>query len=558
MSKSLPRDFIRIAYDYATDVVHGRILACKFNVQACQRFLDDIERDDIEMRPKKAQSICMFIEKLRHIKGKWAGRYIALEPWQVFILVNVFGWYYKDGRRRFKNVYLEIPRKNAKSTLSSGVALYLVGLDGEGGAEVYSAATTRDQAKIVFNDAKRMVDRDKDMREFTGLGSSAHAVTHENTSSLFKAVSADAGTLDGLNVHGAIIDEYHAHKTREVVEVLETGTGARENPLMWKITTAGDNIAGVCYEERDYAVKVLRRTVVDEATDSTFTMIFTVDEGDDWKDENSWRKANPNYGISVNPNDLRLKAKKASETPGKKAGFLTKHLNVWVASANAWIDIEKWSKCVYPDIDWDEFAPDPCWIGLDLASRKDIAALQLLFRRDGRWYTFGRYYIPKDRLDDDGNAMYEAWVDEGHLIATEGNVTDFTRIQADIEDFCRQFDVQNVAYDPYQATKLVNELTEQGIPCIEVKQTYLVLSEPMKEVEAQILSEGIVQDGNPCMAWMMSNVVEHKDGKDNVRPDKEKQDKKIDGPVALIMAFAVAMRDEYGGSVYEKRRSLFA
>lgn len=553
------RDFVRIAYDFAVDVVKGRIVSCQFVKQAAQRFIDDLERKDITIKHKKADAICLFIERLRHIKGKWAGKRIVLEPWQVFILVNIFGWYYvATGKRRFRNVYLEIPRKNAKSTLTSGVGLFCLALEGEGGAEVYSAATTRDQARIVFSDAKRMVERDSELREFTGIDTSAHAITHEDSASIFRALSADAGTLDGLNVYAGLIDELHKHKTADVLEVLETGTGARENPLIWTITTAGTDIGGVCYDRRDYAKRVLSRTVLDEMSDSFFTMIYTIDEGDDWKAESSWMKANPNYGISVNPIDLRLKAKHAAESPMKLAGFKTKHLNIWVSSAYAWMDMEMWNKCAVPNFDMYEYTPDPAWIGLDLASRRDIAAVQVLVRRDKRLYTFGKYYIPRARLDDEGAAQNVAWVEQGYLTVTEGEIIDFSVIEDDILNLCREFDVQAVAYDPFQATKLVTELSDKGITVVEVKQTYAMLSEPMKELETDVYTQKLGHDGNPCMGWMMSNVVARRN-LENIRPDKESQQKKVDGPVALILAKAVAMRDDINGlgSVYDERKSLF-
>lgn len=553
------RDFVKIAHDYATDVLAGRILACEFIKLACQRFLDDQKRRDLVMKPKKVAAICLFIEKLRHIKGKWAGKTISLESWQIFILCNIFGWYYaKTGKRRFRDVYLEVPRKNAKSTLTSGVGLFMLSLEGEGGAEVYSAATTRDQAKIVFLDAKRMVDKDEEVREMTGISTSAHTIVHEDSSSVFRPLSADANTLDGLNVYSALIDEYHKHPNASVLEVLETGMGARENPLLWVITTSGDDIGSACYDRRDFSINVLRKVVVDEKSDTYFTMIYTIDEGDDWKAESTWRKANPNYGVSVNPDDLLLKARHAESNPSKKAAFLTKHLDVWVSSSKAWLDIARWSACRLEGFDPFEYTPDPVWIGLDLASRRDIAAMQVLARRDSRLFTWGKYYIPRARLEDEGNAMYRSWADQGFLTVTDGDIIDFNRIEDDLLEVCRDYDVQGVAFDPYQATKLMTEISDKGVTCVEVKQSYAMLSEPMTELEADIISEGIEHDGNPVMAWMMSNVVERKNGEYR-RPDKESAHKKVDGAVALIMAKALAMRDDINGlgSVYDQRKSLF-
>lgn len=552
------RDYVGIAYEYAIDVTNDRVPACIFIKQACKRFLQDCDRKDIELKLAKVESVCMFVEKLKHIKGKWARTPIVLEPWQIFILVNVFGWYYvKTGKRRFRNVYLEVPRKNAKSTLTSGVGLYMTGVDGEGGAEVYSAATTRDQARIVFLDAKRMVDKNPELRENTGLSSAAHAIVHEDSSSIFRAVSADAQTLDGLNVYAGLIDELHAHKTRDVLEVLETGTGSRENPIIWTITTAGANIASVCYERREYAKLVLAGDSKDESTDAFFTMIYTVDEGDDWKVETTWIKANPNYGISVNASDLRIKARGAQQSPGKLAGFQTKHLNIWGSSAASWIHIDKWDACKR-DIDWSEFGPDMCWLGLDLASTRDIAALQFIFRRNSKWWTFGKYYIPEEVVEEDGNPMYKTWMDQGVLTMIPGPVIDQDVIKEDILAACREFDVQNLAYDPFQASKLIKELTDLNVPCIEVGQTFKNLSEPMKLLEKDIITQAILHDGNAAMKWMISNVVEKRDGKDNVQPAKEIESKKIDGPVALIMGLAVAQRDIVAGrSAYDVRKSLF-
>lgn len=553
------RDYVMIAVQYARGVIKGETLACIYVIQACKRFIADLKRKDLEMRAKKARRICMFIEKLKHVKGKWARTNIILEPWQIFILVNVFGFYWKGtNKRRFRQVYAEIPRKNAKSTLTSGVGLFGTALDGEIGAEVYSAATTRDQARIVFKDAQKMLRNNQEVREKTGLELSAHAVVHEESESSFKALSADANTLDGLSVYFGLIDEFHAHKTADIIDVIETATGARENPLIWIITTAGADIGRPCYEKRDFAINVLAKRIEDESSDAQFAIIYTIDKGDDWKTEEAWKKANPNYGVSVNPDDIRIKAKAAQQSPVKRAAFMTKHLNVWVNSMDSWMSPESWSACGGWKPDEHDFDENYVWLGVDLASRRDIVAIQLIIKRGGEWYTFGRYYVPSERLEDDGNSEYRSWAETGDLIAMEGNTVDFERIKSDIVGFCGQYDVRGVAYDPFQAAKLVNELNELDIPTVEVRQTYLSLSEPMKEMENLISDGKIKHDSNKCMEWMMANVVAKRDDKDNIRPVKETYKKKIDGPVAMIMAMALAHREVVQGSIYDERQSLFA
>lgn len=553
------RDFVKISIEYAKGVLAGRVVACRYVKLACQRYLKDLKRSDLEMRHNRVTSICLFIEKLKHIKGKWARTNIRLEPWQIFILANVFGFYWAGtNKRRFRDTYSEVPRKNAKSTITSGIGLYGTGLDGEYGAEVYSAATTRDQARIVFADAQKMLRNNEEVRDRTGLQPTAHSIVCEDTGGIFKALSSDANSLDGLNVYFGLIDEFHAHKDSDLIDVIETATGARENPLVWVITTAGTDLGRPCYERREFCIKILEGTVTDDAADAMFCIIYTIDKGDDWRDPAVWQKANPNFGISVDPMNLKIKAKAAQESPVKRAAFLTKHLNVWVNSGQAWIMPEKWDACGNPDMDKEEFSTDVCWIGLDLASRRDIAALQLLIRRGTKWYTFGRYYVPEARIEEDGNSEYRSWSEQGALVVTKGDTADFELIKSDIIEFCSVMDVQNIAYDPFQAAKLVNELNELELPTIEVRQNYLSMSEPMKELETLIINGGIEHDANPCMAWMMSNVVAKMDDKENVRPTKETAKKKIDGPVALIMAMSVAHRDVVQGSVYDERKSIYA
>jgi len=534
------------AHKYARDVVSGKIVACKYVKQACQRQIDDLKRWKGPKAPyyfdeAAAEFVCGFIECLPHIKGEWARqkRTIKLEQWQQFILCTVFGWKRRDGSRRFRTVYIEVARKNAKSTLSSGVGLYMLVADGEPGAEVYSAATTRDQARIVWEDAKRMAEKTPDLRQF-GVKAHAHAITNDDGGS-FKALSAEAKNLDGLNIHCGIIDELHAHRTREVFEVLETGTGARSQPLLWCITTAGSDRSGICYEQRGYALKILDRAVEDE---TYFGTVYTLDEKDDWADETTWGKANPNLGVSAKLDDLQRKAAKALQQTAAQPGFLTKHLDQWVNADQAWMDMRKWDACGDPTLNIEDFRGEPCWLGVDLASKTDIAALTALFAREGKRYLFRYCWAPEDTVDGSTNSQYAGWAIEGRLLTTDGATTDFDEIGDKIRDLAREYDLRAAAFDPWQALKLMQELQAEGVPVVEYRNTIGNLSEPMKQLEADVLDGHVVHEGCPMAAWMVSNVVCHRDQKDNVMPRKEHAVNKIDWPVSAIYAYGVYLRDE--------------
>lgn len=409
---------------YAERVVAGEIVAGEFVRLACQRFLDDLkygEERGIYFSEPRAQHILNFYKFVPHVKGALAGQPIELMDWHVFILINIFGFVIplvneetgevvmrSDGSgrpvmvRRFRTAYNEVARKNAKSTLSSGIGLYMTGADGEGGAEVYSAATTRDQARIVFEDAKNMVRKARStlgrLFDFNKL-----AIYQEQSASKFEPLSSDANNLDGLNIHCAIIDELHAHKTRDVWDVLETATGARLQSLLFGITTAGFNKEGICYEQRDYAIKVLRgyNSDVEGAVkdDSYFAIIYTLDEGDDPFDETVWQKANPGLGICKRWDDLRRLAKKAKEQVSARVNFFTKHMNVWVTAESAWMDMIKWEKCEYiaPQ---HELKTYPMWVGVDLAHKIDICAAAKLWRTDnGHVHADFKFWLPEGRLE---------------------------------------------------------------------------------------------------------------------------------------------------------------
>lgn len=861
-------------------MVEGRLPACRYTRLACERHLRDLETAHARGLWWDAEAVIdveLFYSALPHSKGEWAGQRIQLEGWQMFILGSLFGWKRLDGTRRFRSAYVEVPRKNGKSTTAAGLGLYLAFEDGEPGAEVYAAATKRDQAKIVWTEARRMVLRTAKLRErITVLTGNLNDHT---TASKFEPLGADADNLDGLNVHAYINDELHAQKTRAMQDVLETAVGARRQPLGFSITTAGSNRAGVCYDTRTYLVKVLEQVFDD---DGTFGVIYTIDDGDKWDDEACWclasdtklyarlrrgptvmtiqglmrdphpehielwdgrewvrvlggskatergqtvrlelrsgqrisctahhewptqrgkvradqlrrgdvvatttlpepeespalippdvgwfiglylaegshsksqggtsttiqfsghalenverlkrladlarsyagachahtygnrgtvnvecavleailqvyvggvtakdkylrpaawrqsnaflrqlaqgyldgdghydakndrfrlgfcrndrladslrtlaarlgarvrlrtgfakyqlgrrpiwkgewrwvvrahhssnasgeivglrrsgardfwhigvastdglfalasgvlthnSKANPNLNVSVKLDDMRAQAKKAKETPAARSAFLTKRLNVWVNADAPFFDMTLWTHAAKP-FDLAEVAKVPCWLGIDLASKSDLAAVIAVFVGEGRVRVRTRFYLPRELVLAGAHAEtahYAGWAESGYLTLTEGNLIDFGVIREDIKALATQVDIREIGYDPYQATQIVTELSAAGLTLVEIPQTVKSLSGPMKAIRDLLRDDKLEHDGNPVMAWCISNVVAHEDLNENVFPRKASRNLKIDGATALFTAYARPAIQPETTSIYEQR-----
>ncbi len=557
--------YVEAALAYARAVVAGELLACKWTRLACQRQLADLDRECNAQWPwhfdqEIASRPCEFIELLPHIKGKWAreGRLITLEPWQCFILTTVFGWVHAEtGLRRFREGYTEVPRKNAKSTLSSGLALYMLSADGEHGAEIYSAATTRDQARIVFDDAKAMAERTPGLRTELGVAIMQHSITVAHRASKFTPLAAEGSTLDGLNVHFAVIDELHAHKTRAVYDVIDTARGAREQSLLWNITTAGTDRSGICYERRTHVTKVLDGVIDDPAM---FGIIYTIDEGDDPHDPNSWAKANPNWMKSVLEDDMVAASRKAEAMPSALNNFLTKRLNVWVNGESAWMDMRAWDRGGNPNLrdNLAEFYGAKAWIGLDLAQKKDFAALALVFEADvperdadggtllkRKWCVCMRLYLNELAVQESGNAHLTGWARQGYVQVTDGDITDFDVVAEDLRTMCRNFDVQEIAFDPALSMYFAGKLIEEGLPLVEITQRSLFFTPPLIQVENLVLEKKLAHDGNPVMTWMVSNLVVKVSKFNELQsPTKERPENKIDGPIAMLMALGRALANE--------------
>jgi phage terminase large subunit-like protein len=549
---------VTAAERYCRDVVAGRIPAGKYTVLACQRHLDDRRRERTrafryKFDPDEAERICRFFELLPHVKGKWAKRdpkrpannRIKLEPCQCFWLTSIFGWLRKGtGKRRFRKASIYEPRKNGKSILAAGIGWWMFAKDGEPGAEVYSGATTEKQAWEVFGPARQMALAEPGLPEALGVTVNASTMVRLDDASKFEPIIGKPG--DGASPHCAIVDEYHEHDTPDLYDTMLTGMGAREQPLQLVISTAGYNVAGPCYDDWLTVQKILDGVLED---DTHFGVIYAADPEDDWTSEIAMRKANPLAGVSVSIEYLQSQLRDAISNPRKQGVYKTKHLNIWENARDAFINMQRWAECKRA-VRLDDLEGQPCYIGLDLASKIDIAAVEMLFpRAEGRYARFGRYYLPDETVQLPENDHYRAWARAGLITVTEGNIIDFARILEDLEAMAARFKVEALAYDPFQATMLVTELQNAGLPCVEVKPTVLNLSEPMKTVDALIRDRKLEHDGDPVMTWMMSNVVAKVDAKDNVYPRKDRPEKKIDGFVALCMAMARAMtasdRKEY-------------
>ncbi|AJP74566.1 terminase [Sphingomonas hengshuiensis] len=555
-----------MARQYATDVITGKIPAGKQIRAQCLRFLDELKRSRSAEFPfrfddEKASRPCRFIEMLPHSKGQWAKKKerLILQPWQVWVICATFGWLHRGGEqkglRRFRRLFLVVPRKNGKSAIAAGLALYMLCYDGEFGAEVYSGATNEKQAWEVFRPARLMVQRTPGLKRRFGLEVPAKAIVREEDGSKFETIVGDPG--DGQSPSCSIHDEYHEHADDAQVDTMITGMGARDQPLQILITTAGENLAGPCYaliqEEREKLAGIGHNGGPPLDHD-TFFAEYAADPEDDWKAEATLRKANPNFGISVRADFLIARLRDAISTPRKRGIFKTKHLNLWVAAKAAYFDVEKWRQCRDEAIPM-RFAEAAalemlrgrrCILSLDLASKVDIAALEYLFppigdkaTKEDPYIRLGRYFLPSETVAN--TPSYAGWDAQALIDVTDGNIVDYEEIELAIDEAVSAFQVESVAYDPHQATMLVTRLQKKGVPVIEYRPIVLNFSEPMKQLDA-LTKAGLIRHGGcPVMEWQMNNVVGKPDKKDNVYPNKPREEAKIDNPVALMAALGVAM-----------------
>lgn len=520
---------------YAEQVRSGEILVCEYVRLAVERYYADLDRA-LDMGryfdKKAAMRAIRFIEKLKHTKGEWAGQRFRLEPWQQFVLWNIFGWKNADGTRRFRYAYIEIARKNGKTALSAGIGLYMLFADGESRPEVYSAATVKDQAKICFSDAVEIV-KATDLKNY--LTPYRNSIVYELKGGTMKPLSSDYGTHDGLNPSCGIIDEFHAHKDSGMFDVIKSAFGARRQPLMFIITTAGFDKSGVCYAYRKNVIKVLRGVNED---DSLFGIIYTLDDKSEWDDPKMWIKANPNLGVSLSADYLADQVKDAKNRPEAVRNVMTKNVDLWVDAERTWILDDVWQKCI-GTTDPADLKGCACWGGLDLSNVSDITAYVLLFHENDRFQLLPHFWIPEEKMLEKirkENINYDKWAAEGYVTVTPGNVIDYDFVKADILRIVADYDLRTSAYDRWNSSQTIIDLQNEGMECNPFGQGYGSMSAPTKEFEKLVLTGKIEHFGNPVLRWMLASTLVKTDPAGNIKPDKEKSTQKIDGIVASIMA----------------------
>lgn len=528
----------RKATKYAKDICGGKIKACKLTRLACERFLNNLADKGFpyKLNRDRAERFCNFIELLPHVKGKWAGTPIKLEPWQSFIFVNLFGWEDVNGLRRFRRAYIRVPRKNGKTALAATVGLGMLTIEAEPGAEIYCGATSETQADEVFRPAKAMADRAKGFKSHFGVAVAASSIYREEGLSFFRRLIGKPG--EGQSPLCAIHDEYHEHKTPDQVDSMDTGMGARQEPLQFIITTAGKDISSPCKELDDYAANVLEGQFRNE---NFFALMYGIDPDDDWTDFDNWKKANPNFGVSVSEDYLRGKLAEAIQRTSLQNTVKTKHLNVWCNAGVGWINMAKWNANADESLDLKNFEGCQAWVGIDLASKVDLTAMMVLIPHDGSYYLFGKYYLPQETIDLPGNEHYQRWQMEGALTGTPGARTDYAYLEDDLLALYGTLKVEEIVYDPREAEYLMQSIREQvSCPIVEMTQSAANLSEPMKEFEAAYLSGNLLHTGDPVLTWAASNVVLKEARNKLYYPAKGNVGNKIDPIVAAVMALSRA------------------
>lgn len=538
------------AFKYADDVRSGRIIVGKYIMKAVLRFYDWIEKahqKGYHLDHDNGQHVIIFFEMLiKHTKGVKAGEYFHLSPYQQFTLYNLFAWKKKnsDGKmvRVIKTVYEKVARKNGKTALLAGLGLYCQAFDDEQGSEIYVGATKEAQAKILWEQAHAFVYKGLNLRKI-GFENTQREIRFKNggNTGVFRFLGGDSKTLDGLNPSVSIIDEYHAHKDDTVREVLESAMGAREQPIIYIITTAGFNLVSACKLWEDVCKQILDNIKED---DSTFIMIHEMDSPEDWQNENEWVKANPNLGVSIGLDYLKSEFTKVVNQPSKAPNFKTKHLNLWVDSFNVWIPDDIWMANKVDIIPLEKFAQYGSFVGSDLSTTTDITSVIFLSEPDENddRYLMPYFFCPKDTVDkrsSEDRAPYRYWVDSGHLIATPGNTVDYEYVKDCILRNYYPLNAQRVELDQWNASQLANDLAEKGINVSFFSQQISVISHPTKEFEKFVYRGKIKHDGNPILRWMIGGCVIYQDANENIKVHKGQShagNKRVDGVIGSIMA----------------------
>jgi len=533
------------AEEFIDGVVSGQIVAGELVRLACQRHKRDLQEGHLRglrFDRARAQRVIDFFAFLRHSKGEWAGQQFVLAPWQQAMTWILFGWLRADtGFRRFRTAIVELARKQGKSTWAAGIALYMTVADGEQGCETYSVATKKEQARLVHGEAVRMVAKSPSLSKvLKRCRDNLHSLA---TNSKFEPLASEEDSLDGLNPHCIVADEVHAWSNRLLWDVLATAVGARRQPLMLAITTAGYDRHSVFYQQHDYSIKVLRGIVDD---DTWFAWITSLDETDDWEDEANWPKSNPNLGTTIRLDELRAAAAKAKASPAELNSFLRLRLNIWTNQHTAWMPPDKWVECSTP-VDPVALQRRPCFGGLDLSTTTDISALVLLFPPygdDKRWSVLPSLFLPEEAIAQRSKrdrVPYDVWQRQGFFNLTPGSVIDYDFIRAKVQELASQYDIREIAFDRYNSSQIVTQLMGDGFTMVPFGQGYVDMNSPVKRLMELVLTGDLAHGGNPVLRWMASNCMAATDPAGNIKLDKSKSREKIDGMVALAMALGRAI-----------------
>lgn len=523
-------------YHYVEDVLNGKIVVGELIKLACQRFKDDLQREDIYFNESVVDKAINFIGTLKHFMGKSSGKHFKLENWQQFIIANIVGWYWKDGNtRRFTSSYIEVSRKNGKTALAAALCLYYLIADGEDGAEVDLAANSKEQAKIAFefcsSFSKQLDPKGKYLKPYRDN------VQFALNNSKLKVFAADDSKLDGFNASFGLIDEYHAAKNSKVRDVIKSSMGMRNNPHLCTITTAGFDKTLPCYKLiRSTSIEILNKLKTD---DSMFIAIYSLDDKDDWTDKDNWVKCTPNLNVTVTSKYIKEQVQSAINNPSEEVGVKTKTLNLWCDVADVWLP-ESYIVKASKNIRLEDFRDCECYIGVDLSATSDLTAISYLIEKDNTYYFKTDYYLPESALvDKPDRETYKLWKQQGLITITAGNVTDYDYITNDIVAASNILNIQKIGYDKWNATQWAIHATEIGLPLEEYPQTMGNFNRPTKELERLILSGNTVIDNNEITRWCFKNVELKSDYNGNVKPNKGIKSKKIDGVIAIIQALGM-------------------
>lgn len=536
MKKTVENNIAK-AKDYIFRIENGTILANKYVKLAISRHLNDLKTGPergLYFEEKPVKLFFSFLTLLKHSKGEFSGHEFNPEPWECAIIYIIFGWKRADNTRRFRYAFIEVARKNGKTTFAAAIALFMLILDDEAGAEIYTAATKRDQAKICWDEARNMLTKSPALKKY--IKSFQKTLVMEKTLSKMEPLSSDYDTLDGLNPHGAICDEMHAWKTDDLFNVIKSGMGARRQPLVFVITTAGFDKTAPYFQMRQTNIDILTGL---KTQDNTFAIIYTLDENDDWKDPKNWIKANPNLGVSVKPDYLDEEFQSAlNNSSSQEVNFKTKHLSIYVDSPKVWIKDEKIISCSHGTTA-ESLLKQECFAGLDLASHVDIVALACYFPKIEIPAVKMFFWIPESKIIEMADRVdYRLWASQNYISVTPGDVIDIDQTTTDIDKILKQYNLKNLAFDPAKAYHgTIQNLQKQGYKTLdEFPQSIKNMSEPTRELERMVTSSEIDLMNNPVLRWMFRNAVPYTDSNDNIKLDKRRSINKIDGLIAIINA----------------------